>query len=219
VRRALAIQLINSKEFGVLANENPFQGSAFVDWLTDEVERRVLEEFERLSERGGVLGAMETGYQRSRIQEESLHYEKLKHSGEHPIVGVNTFLDPHRGENVLEAAALTRASREEKDARIGHVRDFQQRHGENPSFESSKVPTFEGSETAGDHSNLRTFEPSNSHMPPWQVPSADALASLQTAARSGGNLFAELLRTVCSCSLGQITHALYEVGGQYRRSM
>ncbi|HLE60460.1 MAG TPA: methylmalonyl-CoA mutase family protein, partial [Thermoanaerobaculaceae bacterium] len=101
---------------------------AFVEWLTDRIERRVLEEFGHLSERGGVLGAMETGYQRSKIQEESLHYERLKHSGEHPIVGVNTFVDTHRGEDVLEAAALTRSTKEEKEARLAHVRDFQQRH-------------------------------------------------------------------------------------------
>ncbi len=121
VRRALAIQLINAREFGLLANENPWQGSAFLEWLTDKVEAAVLEEFEHISERGGVLGAMETGYQRSRIQEESLHYERLKHSGEFPIVGVNTFLDPNRSANVLEASALTRATRDEKDARLAHV--------------------------------------------------------------------------------------------------
>ena len=219
VRRALAIQMINAKEFGMLANENPFQGSAFVEWLTDEVERRVFEEFERISERGGVLGAMETGYQRSRIQEESLHYEQLKHSGEYPIVGVNTFLDPHRGENVLEASALTRASREEKDARLAHVADFQARHAGQGAFEGSHVRTFEGSGTGSERSNLRTSEPSNGSAAPWQAPAAVALARLQEAARLGGNVFAELLRTVCSCTLGQITHALYEVGGQYRRSM
>jgi methylmalonyl-CoA mutase len=197
VRRAVAIQLISSKEFGLLKNENPWQGSYFLEWLTDAVEEAVLQEFERLSERGGVLGAMETGYQRSKIQEESLHYERLKHSGEHPIVGVNTFENPERGENVLETGTLTRATPAEKDARLAHVRDFQARHAGPPG--SPEIPTAE--------------------LPPWHVPAAAALASLQQAARSGGNLFAELLRTVCSCSLGQITHALYEVGGQYRRSM
>ncbi len=197
VRRAVAIQLISSKEFGLLKNENPWQGSHFIEWLTDTVEEAVLAEFERLSERGGVLGAMETGYQRSKIQEESLHYERLKHSGEHPIVGVNTFENPERGENVLETGVLTRATPAEKDARLAHVRDFQARHAGLPG--SADIPAAE--------------------LPPWHVPSAAALASLQHTARTGGNLFAELLRTVCSCSLGQITHALYEVGGQYRRSM
>jgi methylmalonyl-CoA mutase len=207
VRRALAVQLINTKEFGLLANENPWQGSSFVEWLTDRVEQRVLEEFEHLSERGGVLGAMETGYQRSKIQEESLHYERLKHSGEHPIVGVNTFIDPHRGENVLEAAALTRSTKEEKDARLAHVRDFQQRH------EGSPLPTGEGQGVRA------TPDAQLDALAPWARPTAYALARLQNSARTGGNLFAELLQSVCSCSLGQITHALYEVGGQYRRSM
>ncbi|MCJ7442220.1 MAG: methylmalonyl-CoA mutase family protein, partial [Thermoanaerobaculaceae bacterium] len=205
VRRALAVQLINTKEFGLLANENPWQGSAFVEWLTDRVEQRVLEEFEHLSERGGVLGAMETGYQRSKIQEESLHYERLKHSGEHPIIGVNTFIDAHRGENVLEAAALTRSTKQEKDDRLAHVRDFQSRHAREDVWGTPSGRAFPD----GDLDLL----------PAWQRPSAYALTRLQDVARSGGNLFAELLQSVCSCSLGQTTHALYEVGGQYRRSM
>jgi methylmalonyl-CoA mutase len=229
VRRALAVQLINSKEFGLLANENPLQGSAFLEWLTDRVEQRVLEEFEHLSERGGVLGAMETGYQRSKIQEESLHYERLKHSGEHPIVGVNTFVDTHRGENVLEAAALTRSTKEEKDARLAHVRDFQSRHagshlegaptGESVGAEQRSVGAAQRSVGAASSRDLRVPEPTLATLPAWQRPSSYALARLQSVARAGGNLFAELLQTVCSCSLGQITHALYEVGGQYRRSM
>ncbi|MBZ5587741.1 MAG: methylmalonyl-CoA mutase family protein [Acidobacteriia bacterium] len=230
VRRALAIQMINAKEFGLLANENPLQGSAFLQWLTDEVERGVLEEFERLSERGGVLGAMETGYQRSRIQEESLHYERLKHSGEFPVVGVNTFLDPHRGENVLEAKTLTRATTGEKEARLAHVRDFQERHegsgvrGPGPGETGVAGGRPQGpplQETADGDTNVGAgLAPARvGVVSPWQVPSAEALANLQAVARSGANLFAELLQTVCSCSLGQITHALYEVGGQYRRSM
>ena len=202
VRRALAIQLVNAKEFGLLANENPFQGSAFVEWLTDRVEQAVLEEFGRISERGGVLGAMETGYQRSRIQEESLHYERLKHEGTYPIVGVNTFLDPGRTANVLEASALTRSTKEEKDARLAHVRDFQQRHASVPDHVGAGLAPARAAAAA-----------------PWQVPSAEALARMQATARAGGNVFAELLEAVCSCSLGQISHALYEVGGQYRRSM
>jgi methylmalonyl-CoA mutase len=227
VRRALAIQMINAKEFGLLANENPFQGSAFVEWLTDEVERRVLEEFERISERGGVLGAMETGYQRSRIQEESMHYEKLKHDGTLPIVGVNTFLDPHRGENVLEASALTRATREEKDARLAHVADFQQRHaGSEVRDQGSAETDVDTGRPQGPPLHIDRDGVGAGLAParvgsaaPWQVPSAKALANLQAVARSGGNVFAELLAAVCSCTLGQITHALYEVGGQYRRSM
>jgi methylmalonyl-CoA mutase len=217
VRRALAVQLINTKEFGLLANENPLQGSAFVEWLTDRVERRVLEEFEHLSERGGVLGAMETGYQRSKIQEESLHYERLKHSGEHPIIGVNTFIDAHRGENVLEAAALTRSTKQEKDDRLAHVRDFQSRHAGTPDgVGAGLAPAHPGS---GQAAPLPVTDQGLDALLPWQRPSAYALARLQSVARAGGNLFAELLQTICSCSLGQITHALYEVGGQYRRSM
>jgi methylmalonyl-CoA mutase len=226
---SLAVQLINTKEFGLLANENPLQGSAFIEWLTDRVEQRVLEEFQHLSERGGVLGAMETGYQRSKIQEESLHYERLKHSGEHPIVGVNTFVDPDRGANVLEAATLTRSNKEEKDTRLAHLRDFQARHAGShlegaPTAES--VGTAKGNAGAAQRlvgaassRDVRVPDPALDTLPPWQRPTAHALARLQHAARTGENLFAELLQSVCSCSLGQITHALYEVGGQYRRSM
>ena len=217
MRRALAVQLINTKEFGLLANENPWQGSAFVEWLTDRVEQRVLEEFEHISERGGVLGAMETGYQRSKIQEESLHYERLKHSGEHPIIGVNTFIDAHRGENVLEAAALTRSTKQEKDDRLAHVRDFQSRHAGTPDgVGAGLAPAHPGS---GQAAPLLATDQGLDALLPWQRPSAYALIRLQDVARSGGNLFAELLQSVCSCSLGQTTHALYEVGGQYRRSM
>jgi methylmalonyl-CoA mutase len=178
VRRAVAIQLINAMEFGLLKNENPLQGSNIVGWLTDTVEEAVLAEFERLSERGDVLGAMESMYQRGKIQEESLHYERLKHTGEHPLVGVNTFVADN-GEAAPEPP-LTRASREEKDARLAHLADFHARH-----------------------------EPK----------AKAAIADLQREAREGGNVFEELLTTVRSCSLGQISNALYEVGGQYRRSM
>jgi isobutyryl-CoA mutase len=181
VRRAVAVQLINALEFGLLKNENPWQGSYFVDWLTDFVEEAVLEEFERLSERGDVLGAMETMYQRSKIQEESLHYERLKHTGDHPIVGVNTFLrEGPAKEAEGDRIQLTRSTKDEKDARLAHLRDFHSRHADGASA---------------------------------------ALGGLQRAATTGGNVFEELLRTIRVCSLGQITHALYEVGGQYRRSM
>ncbi len=209
VRRAVAIQLISSWEFGLLKNENPWQGSYFIEWLTDVVEEAVLREFERLAERGDVLGAMETGYQRSKIQEESLHYERLKHSGEYPIVGVNTFLDPRRGDNVLETSALTRASKEEKDARLAHLADFHARHGGAAAAGGGDQPFPLGP----------LPDPELDALPPWQRPAPYALARLQRVARDGGNIFAELLDTVCSCSLGQISHALFEVGGQYRRSM
>ncbi len=178
VRRAVAIQLITAMEFGLLKNENPLQGAHIVEWLTDTVEEAVLTEFERLSERGDVLGAMETMYQRSKIQEESLHYERMKHTGELPLVGVNFFV--RDGETAVDDTPLTRASAKEKNARLEHVRDFHARHADR---------------------------------------SPEALRRLQEAARSGGNLFTELLDTVRTCSLGQISNALYEVGGRYRRNM
>jgi methylmalonyl-CoA mutase len=179
VRRAMAIQLINAMEFGLLKNENPLQGSHIVEWLTDVVEEAVLEEFERLSERGDVLGAMETMYQRSKIQEESLQYERLKHTGQYPIVGVNTFVRED-GEEAVDETPLTRSTPEEKNARLEHLLDFHERHNSD---------------------------------------AADAVSRLQEVARAGGNLFEELLNTVRYCSLGQISTALYEVGGQYRRNM
>ena len=181
VRRAMAIQMIIAREFGLGKNENPNQGSYLLEELTDLVEEAVLTEFERLNERGGVLGAMETQYQRSKIQEESLHYERLKHSGELPIVGVNVFLNPdpaRRGE--VEVSALTRASGEEKVAQIARLRAFQRRH---------------------------------------EAEAREALDKLKQVAAERGNIFAELLNTVRVASLGQITQALYEVGGEYRRAM
>jgi methylmalonyl-CoA mutase len=178
VRRAMAIQLIIAREFGLSKNENPLQGSYVVEELTDLVEAAVLDEFDRLSERGGVLGAMETQYQRSRIQEESLLYETRKHTGELPIVGVNTFLDPRRTDNTLETGELIRATTEEKEGQIDSCRRFQKRR-------------------AGE--------------------CHDALARLQKVAVEGGNVFEELMETVKVATLGQITHALYEVGGEYRR--
>jgi methylmalonyl-CoA mutase len=179
VRRAVAIQLINAMEFGLLKNENPLQGANIVGWLTDTVEEAVLQEFERLSERGDVLGAMESMYQRGKIQEESLHYERLKHNGQYPLVGVNMFI-AEETEEEYEEPDLTRATEIEKNARLKHLADFHTRH-----------------------------EPQ----------AKAAITSLQRTARDGGNIFEELLRTVRSCSLGQISNALYEVGGQYRRSM
>ena len=181
VRRALAIQLIINREWGLAKNENPNQGSFIVEELTRLVEEAVLAEFDRITERGGVLGAMETGYQRSKIQEESLHYEMLKNSGEMPIIGVNTFRNPDT--DMAEMASeleLARASDEEKDDQLKRLHAFQSQHRE-------KSPA--------------------------------ALAKLQQVALSGGNVFAELMETVKVCSLGQITAALHEVGGKYRRNM
>jgi len=181
VRRALAIQLIINREWGLTKNENPNQGSFIVEELTRLVEEAVLAEFDRLTERGGVLGAMETGYQRSRIQEESLYYELLKNSGEMPIIGVNTFRNPDA--DLAEMAGeleLARASDAEKDEQLKRLSDFHAAH-------RSEAPA--------------------------------ALARLQQTALSGGNIFAELMETVKVCSLGQITRALHEVGGKYRRNM
>ncbi|MCA9540382.1 MAG: methylmalonyl-CoA mutase, partial [Myxococcales bacterium] len=179
VRRALAIQLIINRELGLTKNENPFQGAYFIERLTEIVEEAVLAEFDRLTERGGVLGAMEVMYQRSRIQEESMHYERQKHSGALPIIGVNTFLPAEAPEGVVEVA-LIRASEEEKAAQIAGVEAFQAR-----APERAKA----------------------------------ALAKLKQTALEGGNLFVELMETVKTCSLGQITEALFQVGGQYRRNM
>ena len=180
VRRALAIQLIINREWGLAKNENPLQGAFIVGELTDLVEEAVLMEFHRLTARGGVLGAMETGYQRSKIQEESLYYETLKHTGELPIVGVNTFLNPNADYDQACRVELARASEEEKQSQLGRLHAFQAEHAE-------AAPA--------------------------------ALKKLQQAALTGGNVFAELMHTVRVCSLGQITRALYAVGGQYRRGM
>ena len=179
VRRALAIQLIINREWGLAKNENPNQGSFIVEELTDLVEEAVLAEFERISERGGVLGAMETGYQRSRIQDESMYYERLKHDGTLPIVGVNTFLNPS---SVSERTtiALARSTETEKEGQIERLADF--------------------------HGHHRTDAPA-------------AMDRLRQAVMENENVFAVLMDAVRCCSLGQITHALFEVGGQYRRNM
>jgi methylmalonyl-CoA mutase len=181
VRRAVAIQLIITKELGLSRNENPLQGSYIVDELTDLVENAVLSEFERISERGGVLGAMETQYQRGRIQEESLHYEHLKHSGELPIIGVNTFLDTeHDTQALIDSMEVRRATQDEKQQRLADLHKFWNDHQDEVS---------------------------------------PALAQLQEVALSGSNIFAELMNTVRVASLGQITAALFEVGGEYRRNL
>lgn len=179
VRRAMAIQLIINRELGTAKNENPMQGSFFIEALTDLVEEAVLAEFNRLTERGGVLGAMERMYQRNKIQEESLHYESLKHTGGYPIVGVNTFLNKNGSPTVIPQEVI-RSTNEEKEFQINALAAFHQRHAHR---------------------------------------STAALQQLQQVAMDNGNLFEALMETVKYCSLGQITHALYEVGGQYRRNM
>jgi methylmalonyl-CoA mutase len=179
VRRAMAIQLIINREWGLAKNENPNQGAFVIDELTELVEEAVLAEFERIAERGGVLGAMETGYQRGKIQEESLHYEMLKHTGEYPIIGVNTFRNPH-GDPVPEHIELARSTEEEKQSQLRRLADFHTRH-------AHEAPAL--------------------------------LARLQRAVIDNRNVFEVLMDAVRGCSLGQITNALFEVGGQYRRSM
>ncbi len=181
VRRAMAIQLIINREFGLTFCENATQGSFIIEQLTDLVEEAVLAEFDRLTERGGVLGAMELQYQRGTIQEDSLHYEHLKHSGELPLIGVNTFLPDNReAAETPREIDLTRATPEEKQGAVSRLADFHKRH---------------------------------------QDTAEHALAELRRAALDGGNIFAALMRTVESCSLGQITAALYQVGGEYRRNL
>jgi methylmalonyl-CoA mutase len=179
VRRAMAIQLIINREWGLAKNENPSQGAFIIEELTELLEEAVLSEFERIAERGGVLGAMETGYQRGRIQDESMHYEMLKHTGELPIIGVNTFRNPH-GDAVQDKLELARSTDEEKQSQLARLQDFHQRH-------AKEAPAM--------------------------------LKRLQQAVIANDNVFEVLMDAVRVCSLGQITHALFEVGGQYRRNM
>ncbi len=179
VRRAMAIQLIINRELGTAKNENPNQGSFLIEEMTDLVEQAVLAEFDRITERGGVLGAMERMYQRNKIQEESLYYETLKHTGEFPIVGVNTFLNKNGSPTILPAEVI-RSTTEEKELQITMLTAFKERH---------------------------------------KAKSAVMLKQLQEVAIANGNLFEELMETVKHCSLGEITNALYSVGGQYRRNM
>jgi len=179
VRRAMAIQLIINREWGLAKNENPNQGAFIIDELTELVEEAVLSEFERIAERGGVLGAMETGYQRGKIQEESMHYEMLKHTGEYPIIGVNTFRNPH-GEPEAQTLELARSTDEEKQSQLKRLAEFHARHA---------------------------------------VDAPAMLRRLQSAVIGNQNVFEVLMQAVRCCSLGQITNSLFEVGGQYRRSM
>jgi methylmalonyl-CoA mutase len=179
VRRAMAIQLIINRELGLAKNENPLQGSFIIEELTDLVEEAVLSEFDRITERGGVLGAMETMYQRNKIQEESLYYETLKHTGELPIIGVNTFLSSKGSPTVLPREVI-RSTSEEKEYQISMLKDLHKGNGDQ---------------------------------------AREMLGSLQNAAVQNRNIFEELMEVVKYCSLGQITNALFEVGGQYRRNM
>lgn len=179
VRRAMAIQLIINKELGLAKNENPIQGAFIIEELTDLVEEAVYAEFDRITERGGVLGAMETMYQRGKIQEESLHYEMLKHTGEYPIIGVNTFLSSEGSPTVIPGEVI-RATQEEKEAQIQTLRQLHEK---------------------------------------YQDKAVRELESLQLVAVRNGNIFERLMEAAKYCSLGQITNALYEVGGQYRRNM
>jgi methylmalonyl-CoA mutase len=179
VRRAMAIQLIINREWGLAKNENPSQGAFIIEELTELLEEAVLLEFERIAERGGVLGAMETGYQRGKIQDESMHYEMLKHTGELPIIGVNTFRNPH-GDAVLDKLELARSTDEEKQSQLKRLADFHALH-------ANECPAM--------------------------------LKRLQQAVMENRNVFEVLMDAVRVCSLGQITNALFEVGGQYRRNM
>jgi methylmalonyl-CoA mutase len=179
VRRAMAIQLIINREWGLAKNENPNQGSFIIEELTELVEEAVLKEFEAISERGGVLGAMELGYQRGKIQEESLTYEHKKHDGSYPIIGVNTFRNPH-GDAIPDQLELIRSTEDEKQSQLERLKDFHERNA---------------------------------------AQSGPMLARLQKAVIDNANVFEVLMEAVRVCSLGQITHALFEVGGQYRRSM
>jgi methylmalonyl-CoA mutase len=180
VRRAVAIQMIINKELGLNFNENPWQGSYIVDQLTDLVEEAVYAEFDRISERGGVLGAMDTMYQRGKIQDESLYYEHKKHDGSLPLVGVNTFLPPEGSQQEGGEIELMRSTEEEKRQQVANVQAFQARNADR---------------------------------------SAATLKHLQAVARARGNTFEALMEAVKTCSLGQISHALYAVGGEYRRNM
>ena len=179
VRRAIAIQLIINHELGLAKNQNPLQGSFIIEELTDLVEEAVMMEFDRITERGGVLGAMETMYQRSKIQEESLHYEKLKHSGELPIMGVNTFLNS-KGSPTLIPQEVIRATPKEKEYQIEMLAELK-----------------------------HTFKDEAEHL----------IEELKQSAQNNENIFETLMETTKKCSIGQITGALFEIGGQYRRNM
>ena len=202
VRRAVAIQMIINKELGLNFIENPWQGSFAVDYLTDLVEEAVYKEFEAISERGGVLGAMDTMYQRGKIQEESLYYEHKKHDGSLPLVGVNTFLPKEHGGEIATEIELIRSTEEEKGQQIVNVQAWQaSRNSLAPEGETEHGHVVEDAAAEG------------------EVHDGRGLAYLQGTARRRGNVFAALVEAVKTHSLGQISHALYDVGGEYRRNM
>ncbi|WP_240600617.1 methylmalonyl-CoA mutase family protein [Solilutibacter silvestris] len=202
VRRAVAIQMIINKELGLNFNENPWQGSFAVEYLTDIVEEAVYKEFEAISERGGVLGAMDTMYQRGKIQEESLYYEHKKHDGSLPLVGVNTFLPKEHAGEVVTEIELIRSTEEEKGQQIENVRAWQMsRNALAPEGETHHEHVVEDAAVEG------------------EVHDGHGLGYLQKTARDRKNVFAALMEAVKTHSLGQISHALYDVGGEYRRNM
>ncbi|MGH8032836.1 MAG: methylmalonyl-CoA mutase family protein [Luteimonas sp.] len=207
VRRAVAIQMIINKELGLNFNENPWQGSFAVDYLTDLVEEAVYAEFEAISERGGVLGAMDTMYQRGKIQEESMYYEHKKHDGSLPLVGVNTFLPKEHGGEIATEIELIRSTEEEKGQQIANVRHWQQaRNALAPKGETSHAHQADADESMPDHGGPMLHD-------------GHGLGYLQATARHRQNVFAALMEAVKTHSLGQISHALYDVGGEYRRNM
>ncbi|MFK2879270.1 methylmalonyl-CoA mutase family protein [Rhodanobacter hydrolyticus] len=203
VRRAVAIQMIINKELGLNFNENPWQGSYVVEELTDLVEEAVYKEFEAISERGGVLGAMDTMYQRGKIQEESLYYEHKKHDGSLPLIGVNTFLPKDHGGEIATEIELIRSTEEEKGQQIANVQAYQKAR-------NALAPAGETSHAHGTDST---------DAPVAQVHDNHGLAYLQNTARDRKNVFNALMEAVKTHSLGQISHALYDVGGEYRRNM
>jgi len=203
VRRAVAIQMIINKELGLNFCENPWQGSFIVDKLTDIVEEAVYKEFEAISDRGGVLGAMDTMYQRGKIQEESMYYEHKKHDGSLPLVGVNTFLPKEHAGEIATEIELIRSTEEEKGQQIANVHGYQKsRNVLAPVGETSHGHMADADEAV---------EP--------ELHDGHGLAYLQKAARERRNVFEALIEAVKTHSLGQISHALYDVGGEYRRNM
>jgi len=206
VRRAVAIQLIINRELGLNFCENPWQGSFIIDKLTDIVEEAVYKEFEAISERGGVLGAMDTMYQRGKIQEESMYYEHKKHDGSLPLIGVNTFLPKEHAGDIVTTIELIRSTEEEKNQQIANVEAFKANRNLNPSPHVLPPPPLAGEGRGGGASGGTSAPPGS-------------LTLLQQAARDRKNVFEQLMEAVKYNSEGQISHALYDVGGEYRRNM
>jgi methylmalonyl-CoA mutase len=214
VRRAVAIQLIINRELGLNFCENPWQGSFIIDKLTDIVEEAVYKEFEAISDRGGVLGAMDTMYQRGKIQEESMYYEHKKHDGSLPLIGVNTFLPKEHAGDITTKIELIRSTEEEKNQQIANVEAFKANRNAFLTSPAAFPPLplagegrGEGGARAGGSAGAGTTSPPGS------------LTLLQQTARERKNVFAQLMEAVKYNSEGQISHALYDVGGEYRRNM